>query len=110
MVGRNRAKIQATIANARATLALRDSGVGLADHVWSFVGGRPIVNRWRTYEGAPAATPESTAMSRDLKRRGFAFVGPTSCYAFMQSAGLVNDHLVDCFRWTGLTSDPAQAS
>jgi DNA-3-methyladenine glycosylase I len=107
---RNRAKIQATIANARATLTLRVSGIGLAEHVWSFVGGHPIVKRLRTYEGAPAATAESTAMSRDLKRRGFAFVGPTICYAFMQSAGLVNDHLVDCFRWSELAEDAAQPS
>jgi DNA-3-methyladenine glycosylase I len=96
---RNRAKIAATIANARGVLALRESGGGLVEHLWSFVGGKPLVNRWRTLKESPAETSESKAMSRDLKRRGFGFVGPTICYAFMQSAGLVNDHLVDCFRW-----------
>jgi len=96
---RNRAKIQATIANARATLALRDSGVTLAGHLWSFTGGRQAVNHPRTPADIPARTADSAAMSRDLKRRGFAFVGPTICYALMQAAGLVNDHLVDCFRW-----------
>ncbi len=96
---RNRAKIEATIANARGTLALREAGVGLVEHLWSFVDGRPIVNRWQTMAELPALTAESAAMSRDLKRRGFGFVGPTICYTFMQAAGLVNDHLVGCFRW-----------
>jgi DNA-3-methyladenine glycosylase I len=91
---RNRAKIEAAIANARATLELGS----LAEHVWSFVGGGPVVNRWRSLAEVPAETDESRAMSRDLKRRGFRFVGPTICYAFMQAAGLVNDHTVDCFR------------
>lgn len=97
---RHRGKIEATIANARATVALRDSGGGLADHLWSFVGGRPKVNRWHSIGDAPALTPESTAMSRDLKRRAFGFVGPTTCYSLMQAAGLVNDHILDCFRWS----------
>jgi DNA-3-methyladenine glycosylase I len=96
---RNRAKIAAAIANARATLALRESRTTLSQHLWSFVGGKPIVNRWSTLAESPASSEESVAMSRDLKRRGFGFVGPTVCYAFMQSAGLVNDHMVDCFRW-----------
>jgi DNA-3-methyladenine glycosylase I len=95
---RNRAKIAAAIANARGTLALRETG-GLADHLWSFVGGSPRVNRWTSMAKVPALTDESTAMSRDLKRRGFNFVGPTICYALMQSAGLVNDHETECFRW-----------
>jgi DNA-3-methyladenine glycosylase I len=101
---RNRAKILATIANARATLALRrdEGGPGLSDHLWSFVGGAPMVNRWARMGEIPAATAESTAMSRDLRKRGFGFVGPTICYALMQSAGLVNDHQVDCFRWPQL--------
>lgn len=92
---RNRAKIEAAIANARATLAL-ESLDGL---LWSFVDGQPIRNRWRSPAKIPAATPESEAMSKDLKRRGFRFVGPTVCYAFMQAVGLVNDHVVDCFRY-----------
>jgi DNA-3-methyladenine glycosylase I len=95
---RNRAKVSAAIANARAVLALRDAGVDLADHLWSFVGGTPTRNTWRELSEIPAETAASRAMSRDLRRRGFAFVGPTICYAFMQSAGMVNDHLVGCFR------------
>ena len=91
---RNRAKIAAAIGNARATLELG----GLDAHLWSFVGGTPIVNRWDTLAEVPAETEESRAMSRDLKRRGFRFVGPTICYALMQAAGLVDDHTVDCFR------------
>lgn len=96
---RNRAKILATIAMARGILSLRTEGGNLTELVWSFVGGAPIVNRWQILGQIPAQTPESTAMSRDLRRRGWNFVGPTICYAFMQSAGLVNDHTVDCFRW-----------
>ena len=95
---RNRAKILATIANARAVVDLRAAG-GFSDHLWSFVGGRPIVNRFERLSELPATTDESAAMSRDLRRRGFGFVGPTICYAFMQSAGLVNDHELGCFRW-----------
>ena len=93
---RNRAKIEATIDNARAILALEQSGIDFVDHLWSFVGGRPIQRA--SDAGAPAETAESNAMSRDLKRRGFRFVGPTVLYAFMQSAGLVNDHQQDCYR------------
>ena len=96
---RNRAKITATIDNARATLLLRDQGSDLVRHLWSFVGGTPRQERWASMAEVPAETAESREMSRDLKRRGFRFVGPTICYAFMQSAGLVNDHAVDCFRW-----------
>ena len=92
---RHRGKIEAVISNARATLEL---DVPLSELFWSFVGGETKVNEWRTVGEIPAATPESTAMSKDLKRRGFRFIGPTTCYAFMQSAGLVDDHTVDCFR------------
>lgn len=95
---RNRAKIEAAIANARATLELRGAGPGLVEHLWSFVGGTPVVNRFVGGQ-IPAETDASRAMSRDLRRRGFRFVGPTICYALMQSAGLVNDHEVRCFRW-----------
>jgi DNA-3-methyladenine glycosylase I len=96
---RNRAKIGATIDNATAALALREAGTTLVDHVWSFVDGQPLQNRWLVMGTIPAETVESAAMSRDLRRRGFRFVGPTICYAFMQSIGMVNDHTVDCFRW-----------
>jgi DNA-3-methyladenine glycosylase I len=100
---RNRAKIEAAVGNARATLALRDAGVTLADHLWSFVGGEPRQNGFERFGEIPAETAESQAMSRDLKRRGFRFVGPTICYALMQSTGLVNDHTTDCFVWAELT-------
>jgi DNA-3-methyladenine glycosylase I len=91
---RNRAKVDAFIANARAFVRIGD----FASLVWSFVDGEPIQNRWESQEAVPAVTEQSVAMSRELKRIGFGFVGPTICYAFMQSAGLVNDHVVDCFR------------
>lgn len=92
---RNRAKIEATIGNARAVLAL---DTPLPDLLWNFVGGEPIVSRPRALAEIPAETEESRAMSKELKRRGFRFVGPTICYALMQSAGLADDHLVGCFR------------
>jgi DNA-3-methyladenine glycosylase I len=97
---RNRAKVAAAIGNARATLALHENGTTLVDHLWSFVGGSPIVNRFGSIVEIPAATDVSRAMSRDLLARGFRFVGPTICYALMQSAGLVNDHEAACFRWS----------
>jgi DNA-3-methyladenine glycosylase I len=92
---RHRGKIEATIGNARAALALE---VPLADFLWSFVDGEPRVNEWKTVAEIPAETAESKAMSKELKRRGFRFTGPTICYALMQAAGLVDDHVVDCFR------------
>jgi DNA-3-methyladenine glycosylase I len=98
---RNRLKIESAIANANAVLAL---DVGLSDYLWSFVGGSPRVNRWRRLGDVPAETDESRAMSKELKKRGFRFVGPTVCYAFMQSVGLVNDHVVDCFRYEEVTA------
>jgi DNA-3-methyladenine glycosylase I len=91
---RNRLKVESAIANARAWLD-QDDPVEL---LWSFVGGEPKVNAWRTLTEVPAETEESKAMSKELKRRGFRFVGPTICYAFMQACGLVNDHTTDCFR------------
>lgn len=91
---RNRLKIESAIANARAWLE-QDDAVEL---LWSFVGGEPLANSWRTLAEIPAETDESRAMSKELKRRGFRFVGPTICYAFMQACGLVNDHTTDCFR------------
>ena len=95
---RHRQKINAAIGNARAVLALRDE-CGLSDFVWSFVGGTPVDNRRTAGDEAPATSPESEAMSKEMRRRGFKFVGPTICYAFMQAAGLVNDHLITCFRY-----------
>jgi len=95
---RNRAKIESAIDNARTVLELERGGVGLVDHLWSFVGGKARQNAFTRTGELPAETDESTAMSKDLKRRGFRFVGPTTCYAFMQAVGIVNDHTVDCFR------------
>jgi len=92
---RNRLKVESAVANARATIA----AAGLGDLLWSFVGGAPIVNRWRTPPEIPTETAESRAMSNDLKRRGFRFVGPTICYSLMQACGLVNDHVMSCFRY-----------
>jgi DNA-3-methyladenine glycosylase I len=91
---RNRLKVESAIANARAVLELD----GLDELLWSFVGGKPLQNRFEKLTDIPAETAESKAMSKELKRRGFRFVGPTVCYAFMQACGLVNDHTVDCFR------------
>jgi DNA-3-methyladenine glycosylase I len=95
---RNRLKVESAVNNAGRVLEL-DS---LSDYLWSFVGGEPIVNRWKTLAEIPAETAESKAMSKDLKKRGFRFVGPTVCYAFMQACGLVNDHTTDCFRYRDL--------
>ena len=95
---RNRAKVRAVIGNARAYLSLADAPDAFDRYLWSFVDGAPVVNAWTTMGTVPAETDASRSLSRDLKRRGFAFVGPTIAYAFMQSAGLVNDHLVSCFR------------
>ncbi len=96
---RNRPKIQAAIRNAQAYLRVREEFGTFDAYIWSFVGGQPIVNRWQTLREIPAETAESKAMSKDLLKRGFRFVGPTICYAFMQACGLVNDHTIDCFRY-----------
>jgi DNA-3-methyladenine glycosylase I len=95
---RNRLKIEATVSNAKAVLELRDEVGSLADYLWSFVGGKPIVNAWTSMKQVPATSAESDAMSKDLKKRGFRFVGSTILYAHMQATGMVNDHTVDCFR------------
>jgi len=99
---RNRLKIAATIENAKNFLAVRKEFGSFDAYLWSFVGGVPIQNRWRSLSDVPARTAESDAMSRDLLRRGFKFVGSTICYAFMQAIGMVNDHLVSCPRYTEL--------
>ncbi len=96
---RNRLKIAAAITNARAFLAVQDEFGSFDDYIWRFVGGAPKRSEWTQHGGIPARTPESDAMSKDLKRRGFTFVGSTICYAYMQACGLVNDHLTTCFRY-----------
>jgi DNA-3-methyladenine glycosylase I len=97
---RNRAKVEATVANARAVLAIRREHGSLAGYLWSFTGGRPIVNRWKDTRDVPATSAESDAMSKALKARGCKFVGSTICYAFMQAIGMVDDHQRDCWRRT----------
>lgn len=99
---RNRLKIAATVDNARAYLSLVETEGDFAAFLWGFVGGRVRQNRWSDLTQVPASTPESVAMSRELKRRGFRFVGPTICYALMEAAGMVNDHTTDCFRYSEL--------
>jgi DNA-3-methyladenine glycosylase I len=101
---RNRLKVESAVANARATLEAQREFGSLDAYLWAFVDGSPIVNRPKRLSDIPAQTVESTAMSKNLKRRGFRFVGPTVCYAFMQAAGLVNDHVVTCFRQAELAS------
>lgn len=95
---RHRQKIEATVNNARAFLRVQAEFGSFDAYIWQFVGGRPLANRWQSNAEIPTSTPESEAMSRDLKRRGFKFVGSTICYAFMQAVGMVNDHTVNCFR------------
>lgn len=99
---RNRLKVESAVANAKVVLEVQRAVGSLDAYLWSFVGGAPLVGRWRSFDHIPALTPESAAMSKDLKRRGFRFVGPTVCYAFMQATGMVNDHVVGCFRFTEL--------
>lgn len=95
---RNRLKIESAISNANAFLEVQSEHDSFDRYIWQFVGGRPKQNRWKTMGDIPAETDESRAMSKDLKRRGFRFVGPTICYALMQATGMVNDHVIDCFR------------
>jgi DNA-3-methyladenine glycosylase I len=95
---RNRLKVAGFVRNARALLQLQQDEGGFDSYLWQFVGGAPIINHWRELHEIPAQTPEAEAMSKALKKRGFTFVGPTICYAFMQATGMVNDHTVDCFR------------
>ena len=109
---RNRMKIESTVTNARAVLKVQEEDGSLDAYLWSFVDGTPKVNRFEKLGEIPAETAESTAMSKDLKRRGFKFVGPTVCYAFMQACGLVLDHVTGCDRWTelaGASADPRHA-
>jgi DNA-3-methyladenine glycosylase I len=96
---RNRLKVESAVRNAKAFLAVQGEFGSFDAYAWQFVGGRPLVNGWRTLGEVPATTKESDALSRDLLKRGFKFVGSTICYAFMQATGLVNDHTIDCFRY-----------
>jgi DNA-3-methyladenine glycosylase I len=100
---RNRLKIRSAIRNANAFLAVQREVGSFAAYIWGFVGGEPRQNRWANPRDVPSVTPEAEAMSKDLKRRGFNFVGPTICYAFMQATGMVNDHTLDCFRHAALS-------
>lgn len=95
---RNRLKVESAVKNARAFLKIQEEFSSFDAYIWRFVGGRPKHNRWKMLKQIPAESAESRAMSKDLKARGFSFVGPTICYAFMQAAGMVNDHLVTCYR------------
>lgn len=99
---RNKLKVAAAVENAKAFLRIQEEFGTFDRYIWQFVGGKPRVNRWKTLGQVPARTAESDAMSKDLKKRGFKFVGTTICYAFMQAVGMVNDHVVDCFRYRSL--------
>ena len=99
---RNRLKIESSVTNAKAFLAVQKDYGSFSRYVWGFVGGKPVVNRRRHFREVPARTEVSDALSKDLKRRGFRFVGTTILYAFMQAVGMVNDHTTDCFRWKKL--------
>ena len=105
---RNRAKVTAAIGNARSFLNVQEQHGSFAAYIWSFVDGAPIQNRFTTLDEVPAATPLSERISRDLKQRGFRFVGPTIVYAHMQATGMVNDHLVDCYRYDEIASATRQ--
>lgn len=102
---RNRLKVQSAVINARAFLAVQQEFGSFSDYIWQFVEGRSVVNSWGKHADIPASTPASVRMSKDLQKRGFKFVGPTICYAFMQATGMVNDHVVDCFRYAELLID-----
>ena len=101
---RNRLKVASAITNARAFLKVQEEFGSFAAYQWRFVDGVPLQNAWKTHQEIPTSTPLSEAMSRDLKKRGFRFVGGTICYAYMQAVGMVNDHTIDCFRWRELGS------
>lgn len=100
---RNRLKVEGAVKNARAWLDLKESEGSCSEFLWQFVDGEPVMNKWRNLQHVPAQTAQSEAMSRALKKRGFTFVGPTICYAFMQAVGMVNDHTTDCFRHVELS-------
>lgn len=95
---RNKLKVNAAVTNARCFLKVQEEYGTFSDYIWQFVGGKPIINHWKDRDEVPVTTPESDQMSKDLKKKGFKFVGSTICYAYMQATGMVNDHTVDCFR------------
>ena len=103
---RNRLKVEAAVANARAFLDVQAAFGSFDTYIWQFVNHAPVQNHWKRLANIPAKTPTSEAMSKELKDKGFRFVGPTICYAFMQAVGMVNDHTVDCFRYTEINSHP----
>jgi DNA-3-methyladenine glycosylase I len=107
---RNRMKIEAAVRNARALLKVQEEFGDFDSYCWRFVGGQPKLNRWNTTRQIPATSPESETFSKDLKHRGFSFVGPTVMYAYMQAAGMVNDHLVECFRYREIMREVADAN
>jgi len=94
---RNKLKINSVVTNAKARIEIQEEGHSFSDYLWQFVDGKPIINQWKTHNQIPVSTPESDAMSKDLEKRGFKFIGTTICYAFMQAVGMVNDHTTDCF-------------
>lgn len=96
---RNKLKIRSVVTNAQAFLRIQDEFGSFDNYIWRFTGGKTIINNWKKFEDVPASTIESEKMSKDLKKRGFKFVGPTICYAVMQASGMVNDHTIDCFRY-----------
>lgn len=101
---RNRLKVQSAVRNAKAFLQVQEEFGSFDAYIWRFVDGAPVTNGWKTMADVPAHTPQSDAMSKDLKKRGFNFVGSTICYAFMQATGMVNDHTTDCFRYAEISS------
>jgi len=107
---RNRMKIEAAVSNARSLLKVQEEFGDFDSYCWRFVGGKPKLNRWKTIGQIPATSPESEAFSKDLKHRGFRFVGPTVMYAYMQAAGMVNDHFVECFRYREIMRAVANAN
>jgi DNA-3-methyladenine glycosylase I len=104
---RNRLKIQSAVQNAKAFLAVQKEFGSFDSYIWQFTDGNSLQNQWKTAEDIPSETKESVAMSKDLKKRGFKFAGPTICYAFMQAVGMVNDHTADCFRYEELVLEPS---
>ena len=107
---RNRMKIEAAVSNARSLLKVQEEFGDFDSYCWRFVGGKPKLNRWKTIGQIPATSPESEAFSKDLKHRGFRFVGPTVMYAYMQAAGMVNDHFIECFRYREIMREVANAN
>jgi len=105
---RNRLKIASAVGNAKALVKVQAEFGSFDTYIWRFVDGKPLVNAWQAMQQVPAHTAQSDAMSKDLRKRGFNFVGTTICYAFMQAVGMVNDHLIDCFRYRELQAPPAR--